>query len=184
ANVQDVTDLRHGVACAFLELSKLLQELNQPERAKESSSKAHDWGHTEVEMLSISTRPSLETGISFATRLSLGASVPIVAQPSPKITNATQLPLKTTGSTAAQQPSETLVSVVTQPALDKLATTDVDKPVDGAFIMQGRAPSVIEHKLPEPDERLISTHQLVYCLGLLKAPPSSDDPHQDSALHW
>ncbi|KAG0367829.1 hypothetical protein BGX24_003069 [Mortierella sp. AD032] len=151
AQVQDVTDLRHGVACAFLELSKLLEEMNQQERAKESRSKAHAWGNTEVEMLSISTRPSLETGISIATHLSLGAPVPIVAQPPLKTTNTTQLSLKASGSTAAQQPLETTVSVLTQPARDTLATIDVDKAVDGDVLIQGRAPSVIEHKLPEPD---------------------------------
>ncbi|KAG0197101.1 hypothetical protein BGX33_000948, partial [Mortierella sp. NVP41] len=196
AEVEDVTDLGNGVACAFHELSKLLDELNQQERAKESGSKAHDWGYPEIyiEKLSISTPPSLETTVSIATQLHSEVSVSIAdqpsrkssyaAQPSLKITDASQLPLKTTGSTAAQPPLETLVSVLTQPALDKLATIDVDKSLDGDFFIQDRAPPVIEHKLPEPDERLVSTHQLVYCLGLLKAPPSSDDPHQDSALHW
>ncbi|KAG0287941.1 hypothetical protein BGZ96_008200 [Linnemannia gamsii] len=178
AEVGDVTDLRHGVACAFLELSKLLEELNQQERAKESGSKAHDWGYPEVyvEKLSILTPPSHETTVSITTQLPSEVSASIAeqpsrktsyaAQPSLKTTGATQLPLKTTGSTAAQPPLETLVSVLTKPALDKLG------------------PAVIEHKLPEPDERLVSTHQLVYCLGLLKAPPSSDDPHKDSVLHW
>ncbi|KAG0363371.1 hypothetical protein BGX24_004905, partial [Mortierella sp. AD032] len=186
AEVQDDTDLRCGVACAFFELSKLLKELNQQERAKESSSKAHDWGYYEVmvEKLSISTPPSLETTVSIATQLPSEVSVSIAAQPLCKTTNATQLPLKTTGSTATQQPLETLVSVATQPVLDKLATIDVDKSVDEDVLIQDRASSVIEHKLPEPDERLVSTHQLVYCLGLLKAPPSSSDPHHDSALHW
>ena len=56
--------------------------------------------------------------------------------------------------------------------------------VVGDFFAQDKNPPVIEYKLPEPDERLVNTHQLVYCLGLLKTPPSSDDPHQDSALNW
>ncbi|KAG0359919.1 hypothetical protein BGX24_005680, partial [Mortierella sp. AD032] len=186
AEVQDDMDMRHGVASAFLELSKLLEEMNQQERAKESESKAHEWGYSEVyvEKLSISTRPSLETTVSIATQLPSEFTVSIAAQPSRKTTKATQLPLKTTGSTAPQQPLKTPVSVLTQPALDKLATIGVDKSVDGDVLIQDRAPSVIDHKLPEPDERLVSTHQLVYCLGLLKSPPSSDDPHQESALHW
>ncbi|KAG0360375.1 hypothetical protein BGX24_005571, partial [Mortierella sp. AD032] len=147
ADVQDDKDLCHGVASAFLELSELLEELNQQNRAKESRSKAHAWGHNEVEILSISTRPSLETGLSFANRLSIGASIPFVAQPSPKTTNISQLPVNTTESTVAQQPLETLVSVLTQPVPNKLAT-------DGDVLIHGRTPSVIEHKLPEPDERL------------------------------
>ncbi|KAK5796900.1 hypothetical protein F5H01DRAFT_327577 [Linnemannia elongata] len=47
--VQDVTDLRHGVARAFVELSKLLDELKKQEKAKESYKKAQEWGYSEVE---------------------------------------------------------------------------------------------------------------------------------------
>ncbi|KAG0350229.1 hypothetical protein BGX24_008197, partial [Mortierella sp. AD032] len=154
AEVLDDSDLRHGVACAFFELSKLLEELDQQERAKESGSKAHNWGYSEVyvEKLSISTPPSHETTVSIATQLPSEVSVLIAAQPSCKTSDATQLPLKTTGSTAAQQCHETPISVVTQPVLDKS--------VDGDVLIQGKAPSLIEHKLPEPDERFVSTHQL------------------------
>ncbi|KAF9178093.1 hypothetical protein BGZ51_008110, partial [Haplosporangium sp. Z 767] len=160
--VQDVTDLRHGIACAFVELSKLLDELKKQERAKESYKKAQEWGYSEVEELSISTLPPLE------------ASVFVAAQPS----------LKATASTAVQPPLETLDFVATQPALCRSATIDVDMSVIGDFFVQDKNPPVIEYKLPEPDERLVNTNQLVYCLGLLKAPPSSEDLRQNSALSW
>ncbi|KAG0269649.1 hypothetical protein BGZ96_006473, partial [Linnemannia gamsii] len=182
--VQDVTDLRHGISCAFLELSKLLDKLKKQERAKESYKKAQMWGYSEVEKLSISTLPSLETAVSIAIQEPLEASVFVAAQPSLKTTKTTQPPLKTTASTAVQPPLETLDSVATQPALCRSATIDVDVSVIGDFFVQDKNPPVIEYKLPEPDERLVNTHQLVYCLGLLKAPPSSDGPHQNSALHW
>ncbi|KAG9319176.1 hypothetical protein KVV02_008614 [Mortierella alpina] len=195
AEVRDVTDLRHGVACAFFELSKLLEELNQHERAKDSGSKANDWGYVEVEKLSIQTPPCLETTVSIGTQLQPAeVSVSVADQPSRKFSYAAQPPLnttdatkmvfKTTGSTAPQPPLETSVSVATQSALDKLATVDVDKSIDGDFFTQDRAPPAFEDKLPETDERLVSTHQLVYCLGLLKDPPSLDGPHRDSALQW
>ncbi|KAG0283575.1 hypothetical protein BGZ97_008484, partial [Linnemannia gamsii] len=182
--VQDVTDLRHGIACAFLELSKLLDKMKKQERAKESYKKAQMWGYSEVEKLSISTLPSLETAVSIAIQQPLEASVFVAAQPSLKTTKTTQRPLKTTASTAVQPPLETLDSVATQPALCRSTTIDVDVSVIGDFFVQDKNPPVIEYKLPEPDERLVNTHQLVYCLGLLKAPPSSDGPHQNSALHW
>ncbi|KAF9536988.1 hypothetical protein EC957_009125, partial [Mortierella hygrophila] len=182
--VQDVTDLRHGIACAFLELSKLLNGLRKQERAKESYKKAQEWGYSEVEKLSISTLPSLETAVSIAIQPPLEASVFVAAQPSLKTTKTTQRPLKTTASTAVQSPLETSDSVATQPALRRSATIDVDVSVIGDFFVQDKNPPVIEYKLPEPDERLVNTHQLIYCLGLLKDPPSSDDLRQNSALSW
>ncbi|KAF9084423.1 hypothetical protein BGX29_002564, partial [Mortierella sp. GBA35] len=182
--VQDVTDLRHGIACAFVELSKLLDELKKQERAKESYKKAQEWGYSEVEKLSISTLPSLETAVSIAIQPPLEASVFVAAQPSLKTTKTTQRSLKTTASTAVQPPLETSDSVATQPALCRSPTIDIDVSVIGDFFVQDKNPPVIEYKLPEPDERLVNTHQLVYCLGLLKAPPSSEDLRQNSALSW
>ncbi|KAG0248245.1 hypothetical protein BG011_000294 [Mortierella polycephala] len=182
--VQDVTDLRHGIACAFFELSKLLDELKKQKRAKESYKKAQEWGYSEVEKLSISTLPSLETAVSIAIQPPLEASVFVATQPSLKTTKTTQRSLKTTASTAVQPPLETSDSVATQPALDRSATIDIDVSALGDFFVQDKNPPVIEYKLPEPDERLINTHQLVYCLGLLKAPPSSEDLRHNSALSW
>ncbi|KAF8923525.1 hypothetical protein BGZ47_004706, partial [Haplosporangium gracile] len=192
--VQDVTYLRHGIACAFVKLSKLLDELKKQERAKKSYKKAQEWGYTKTEELSITTLPSLETAISIAIQPPLEASVFIAAQPSLKttkttqrslkITKTTQRSLKTTASTAVQPPLKTSDSVATQPALCRSATIDIDVSVIGDFFVQDKNPPVIEYKLPEPDERLVNTHQLVYCLGLLKAPPSSDDLRQNSALSW
>jgi hypothetical protein len=45
-------------------------------------------------------------------------------------------------------------------------------------------PPDIQVKLPEPDERLIDTPQLVYCLGLLKAVHSTDTTLNPIALKW
>ena len=45
-------------------------------------------------------------------------------------------------------------------------------------------PPTIEMKLPEPDERLINTPQLVCCLGLLKVAHSSDIKPLSTALKW
>ncbi|KAG0298942.1 hypothetical protein BGZ98_010428 [Dissophora globulifera] len=222
--VQDVTDLRHGIACAFIELSKLLDELKKQEKAKESYKKAQEWGYSEVEKLSISTLPSLETAVSIAIQPPLEASVFVAAQSSLKptkttqsslkptkttqsslkttkttqsslkttkitqsslkTTKTTQWSLKTTASTAVQPPLETSDSVTTQPTLYRSATIDIDVSVIGDFFVQDKNPPIIEYKLPEPDERLVNTHQLVYCLGLLKAPPSSEDLRQSSALSW
>ncbi|KAG0259859.1 hypothetical protein BGZ95_004560, partial [Linnemannia exigua] len=202
--VQDVTDLRHGIACAFFELSKLLGELKMQERAKESYKKAQEWGYSEVEKLSISTLPSFKTAVSIAIQPPLEASVFVAAQPSLKTTKTTQRSLKTTkttqqslkttkttqwslkttASTTVQPPLETSDSVATQPALCRSASFDIDVSVIGDFFIQDKNPPVIEYKLPEPDERLVNTHQLVYCLGLLKAPPSPEDLRQNSALSW
>ena len=149
AEVGDVTDLRHGVACAFFELSKLLKELNQHERAKDSGSKANDWGYGEVEKLSIQTPPCLETTVSIATQQQPSeVSISVADQPSHKFSYAAQLPLsttdatqmlsKTTGFTEPQPSLETSVSVITQSALDKLVTVDVDRSIDGDFFTQDR----------------------------------------------
>ncbi|KAF9274503.1 hypothetical protein BGZ68_000582, partial [Mortierella alpina] len=170
--VQDVTDLRRGIACAFYELSKLLAELKRHERAKESYRRAKEWGYTEVEELSISTPPSLKGVSAITSPPHSVAEAEAADQPSLKITKGTQLPIKGSNSAA------------TQLAIGRSATMDVEKSVVGDFFTQDKNPPVIEYKLPEPDERLANTHQLVYCLGLLRSPPSPDDPHQDSALHW
>ncbi|KAF9901422.1 hypothetical protein EC991_006175 [Linnemannia zychae] len=192
--VQDVTDLRHGIAYAFVELSKLFNELKKQERAKESYRKAQEWGYSEVEKLSISTSPSLETAVSIATQPPLETSVSVAARPSLKITKTTQRSLKTTNTTqrslktsvptAVQPPLKTLVAVATQPVPTRSANIDTNVLVIGDFFVQDKNPPIIEYKLPEPDERLINTQQLVYCLGLLKAPPSSEDIRQNSALSW
>ncbi|KAF9109037.1 hypothetical protein BGX27_008059 [Mortierella sp. AM989] len=54
----------------------------------------------------------------------------------------------------------------------------------GDIFAEDKYPPVIEYKLPEPDERLVDTLQLAYCLGLLKAPPSSGDSLQQTARIW
>ncbi|KAG0046339.1 hypothetical protein BGZ83_008500, partial [Gryganskiella cystojenkinii] len=182
--VQDVKGLRISIACSFFELSKLYGELKKHERAMESYKKAQEWGYLEAEKLSTSTLPSAETAVSIATQLPLQALVSITAQPLLEATNATRPPLKTTVSTAAQPPLSTSISVASQPAPGRSAVVDVDASVVGDFFVQDKNPPVIEYRLPQPDERLVNTHQLVYCLGLLKALPSSDDPHQDSARNW
>lgn len=51
------------------------------------------------------------------------------------------------------------------------------------FAENVRPPIVVE-KLPEPDERLISTLQLACCLGLLKDPHSLDDILEPAARNW
>ncbi|CAO3568767.1 unnamed protein product [Mortierella alpina] len=178
--VHDTADLHHGVGCAFLDLGKLLDELKEPKRAKESYKKSQEWGHSEVDKLSISTLPSTETAVSLTTQMPFETSVSMPL----KTTNATQLPLKSTVSTATQASLVTAVSVASQPELGRSHTVVVDASVVGDFFVQDKNPPVIEYKLPEPDERLVSTHQLVYCLGLLRSPPLSDDPHQDSLRYW
>ncbi|CAO3563493.1 unnamed protein product [Mortierella alpina] len=167
--VQDVTGLRRDIGRAFFDLSQLLDGLTRQEKAKESYKRAQEWGYTEVESLSISSVPSAEATVSLATQLPSGVSVAVATQPSLKPTNRAQPPHKAT---------------TTQSPLGRSATIDVNKAVGGDFFTQDKTPPVIEYKLPEPDERLVNTHQLVYCLGLLRAPPSPDDPYQDSALHW
>ncbi|KAF9556933.1 hypothetical protein EC968_007877 [Mortierella alpina] len=202
--VQDVTDLRHGIACAFVELSKLLHELKKQEKAKDSYRKALEWGYSEEEKLSISTLPSLETAVSIAVQPPLKTSVFVAAQSllrttittqrSSKTTKTTQRSLRTTKTTqrslrtpaptTAQPPLEASDSVATQSALSRSAIIDVDVSAISDFFIRDKNPPVVEYKLPEPDERLVSTHQLVYCLGLLKSPPSSDDLRQNSAVSW
>ncbi|KAF8923146.1 hypothetical protein BGZ47_005022, partial [Haplosporangium gracile] len=131
---------------------------------------------------STAVQPSLKT--TKTTQLSLKTTASTAVQPSLKTTKTTQLSLKTTASTAVQPPLETSDSLATQLALCRSATIDIDVSVIGDFFVQDKNPPVIEYKLPEPDERLVNTHQLVYCLGLLKAPPSSEDLRQNSALSW
>ncbi|CAO3574811.1 unnamed protein product [Mortierella alpina] len=172
--VQDVADLRHGIACAFYELSQLLTELKRRERANESFRRAQEWGYTEVEKSSIPTLQSLKAAGTVTTPLQSIASAS-TADPT----------LITTASTSqAQLPPKGPDPAVNQSGICRSATLDVEKAVVGDFFTQDKTPPVIEYKLPEPDERLANTHQLVYCLGLLRAPPSPDDPHQDTALHW
>ncbi|KAF9096449.1 hypothetical protein BGX27_001128 [Mortierella sp. AM989] len=184
AEVRDDTNLRRGVASAFFELSKLLDELNERARAKEICSKAHDWGYPEIEKLAVSDSPFLETIGSIANEYSPQVLAATADQPQQQITDETDLPPMTKGSNEDQQRPKSRDSVMNKPAPGTSATKNVDKYIDGDFFAQDRAPPIIESKLPKPDERLDTTHQLVYCLGLLKNPPSSDDPHRDSVLQW
>ncbi|KAF9574273.1 hypothetical protein EC968_007042 [Mortierella alpina] len=168
--VQDVTNLRQSIANAFLELSKLLAELQRQERANENYRKAQEWGYIEEKKLSISPTPEATGSVKTPPHSIASASVTV--PPSLRTTKIKQPPLD--GSAPA----------VSQQEIAKSTTMDVEKSVVGDFFTQDKPPPVMEYKLPEPDERLANTNQLVYCLGLLRAPPSPDDPHQDSALHW
>ncbi|KAF9568868.1 hypothetical protein EC968_002802 [Mortierella alpina] len=168
--VQDVTDLRQSIANAFLELSKLLAELQRQEKANENYRRAQEWGYTEEKKPSISPTP--EAPDSVKTPPHSIASASVADPPSLNPTKDKQLPSKNPIPTVSQQ------------VLNGSATMDVEKFVLGDFFTQDKPPPVIEYKLPEPDERLANTNQLVYCLGLLRAPPSPDDLHQDSALQW
>ncbi|KAF9561018.1 hypothetical protein EC968_005942 [Mortierella alpina] len=182
AEVQHNADLCRGVAGAFFELSKLLEELKEWDRAKEICSKAHNWGPAEVEKLAIAASPY---SVSVANQLSSETMVSTSDQLSRKTTNTTQLPPMTTEPMEVQPLPKTQNSVANKPIPDKSTTTiDLDKSVDGDFFIRDRTPPVTEHKLPKSDERIVSTHQLTYCLGLLKTPPSSDDPYQTSAIQW
>jgi hypothetical protein len=55
-------------------------------------------------------------------------------------------------------------------------------PVD--IFAENVTPPTVEMKLPEPDERLINTPQLVCCLGLLKAAHSPGTKLEPTALKW
>ncbi|KAF9979618.1 hypothetical protein BGZ75_009420 [Mortierella antarctica] len=122
----------------------------------------------------------LETTGSTAKEYSSKVLATTAGQPPHLITDETKLPLMTAESTENQPPPKSPDSVANKPASGK----DIDKSVEGDFFAQDRTLPIIEFKLPKPAERLDTTHQLVYCLGLLKAPPSLDDPHQDAALQW
>ncbi|KAK3821793.1 MAG: hypothetical protein J3Q66DRAFT_427579 [Benniella sp.] len=56
--------------------------------------------------------------------------------------------------------------------------------VPGYIFPENIEPPTIGFRLPEADERLNSTPQLVYCLGLLKAAQSSDITFEPTALKW
>ncbi|KAF9358566.1 hypothetical protein BGX34_008876 [Mortierella sp. NVP85] len=60
----------------------------------------------------------------------------------------------------------------------------VDLTVPAYIFVKNIRPPIIEAKLPEPDERLINTPQLVCCLGLLKMAHSPDTKLQSAALKW
>ncbi|KAF9948256.1 hypothetical protein BGZ72_009802, partial [Mortierella alpina] len=184
AAVRDDANLRRGVASAFFELSNLLDELNEQARAKEIRCKAHEWGYPEVEKLAVSDSPFLETIGSIANEYSLPVLAAAAGHPQQKIADETDLPPMTKGPTDDQQRPESRDSAMNKPAPGISVTEDVDKPINGDFFAHDRTPPIIEFKLPKPDERLDTTHQLVYCLELLNSPPSSDDPQWDSALQW
>jgi len=56
--------------------------------------------------------------------------------------------------------------------------------VSADIFVENVRPPTIEFKLPEPDERLNSTRQLVYCLGLLQVPRLPDIVLEPAAQNW
>ncbi|KAG9320742.1 hypothetical protein KVV02_006885 [Mortierella alpina] len=132
--VQDIADLRRAIACAFFELSQLLEELNRQDRAKQNYRKAQEWGYTDAERLSISALPSLATAASIATQMPSGVPFDIDTQP-----------LLNTATSTTQPPSKVKVSTTAQPVLSGSAAIDVDKSVAGDFFTQDKTPPVIDN---------------------------------------
>ncbi|KAF9362227.1 hypothetical protein BGX34_006568 [Mortierella sp. NVP85] len=62
--------------------------------------------------------------------------------------------------------------------------TRVTSTVPAHIFADNITPPTIAVKLPEPDERLINTLQLVCCLGLLKVVQSPDTQLEPTALKW
>jgi hypothetical protein len=56
--------------------------------------------------------------------------------------------------------------------------------VPAHIFAENTPPPIVEFKLPEPDERLHSTPQLVCCLGLLKIGLSPESTLKPIAVKW
>ncbi|KAK3810111.1 MAG: WD40-repeat-containing domain protein [Benniella sp.] len=109
-----------------------------------------------------------EARVSYKKAEKLGGSIQDSAPPkNPRPNSVAQLPKTTLHSTQGSQTSGRLVATV---------SADI-------FVENVRPPTV-EFKLPESDERLNCTPQLVYCLGLLQAPRLPDIVLEPAAQNW
>jgi len=69
-------------------------------------------------------------------------------------------------------------------ALEQLQQSRDDITVPAQIFAENIRPPTVEFKLPEADERLDNTSQLVHCLGLLKASQSPDATFEPTAHKW
>ncbi|KAG0205119.1 hypothetical protein BGX31_003028, partial [Mortierella sp. GBA43] len=86
-------------------------------------------------------------------------------------------PTSTTG--ALRNPGSVNVAVVSK--IKKRPTMAI---IPANIFAENVRPPTVEHKLPQPDERLGSTPQLVSCLGMLLVSRSPDDILEPEAQKW
>ncbi|KAF9992308.1 hypothetical protein BGZ80_008611, partial [Entomortierella chlamydospora] len=150
--------LSDGIANAYYEHGRLLDDLNRHDKAKKSHRKAEKWGY--VDAVGRNTGSSHPLGKSDAVRRPL---LPTAA-PSIVPTVVVATPAKVNNGKPIPQNNGMRIQ---QKIFDHNVT-----------------PPITKYALPEPYERITSTPQLAYCLSLLHSSMISKEELDQSERDW
>ncbi|KAG0211331.1 hypothetical protein BGX31_001697, partial [Mortierella sp. GBA43] len=146
--------LRDGVATAYIDLGRYLDRRGYQSEATNICKKAEKWGGNAKDLGRLSQQ-------------SRPISRVIPQDDTPSAVVGSQGTSQVHSSSPAKPKQRPMVAVV------------------AAHIFQENVrPPAIQHKLPQPDERLSTTPQLVCCLGLLRSSHSPDDILEPVAHEW
>ncbi|KAF9991997.1 hypothetical protein BGZ80_008765, partial [Entomortierella chlamydospora] len=163
--------LIEGIANAYHEHGKLLEDLGHHDKAKKSHSKAEKWGYVGV----------VGRDTSSLHRLLLPTAALTVAP------SAAAAMYQDSSKTDVTQPNHQVQIPHVAPA-----TVNRDKPTPNKDSMQIQqkifdqnvTPPIVKYTLPEAGERIASTSQLAYCLSLLRPPMISEEGLDQSECDW
>ncbi|KAF9995411.1 hypothetical protein BGZ80_007521, partial [Entomortierella chlamydospora] len=147
--------LSEGIANAYHEHGRLLDDLGHHDKAKKSRSKAEKWGYVDAVGRNIDSSHPLGKNNTVRRSL-LPTAVPSIA---PIVAVATPAKVKPTSPKNGMQ--------IQQKIFDHNVT-----------------PPITKYALPEPDERITSTPQLAYCLSLLHSSMISQEELDQIERDW
>ncbi|KAG0207635.1 hypothetical protein BGX31_002535, partial [Mortierella sp. GBA43] len=146
--------MRESVAMAYIDLGKHLESRGYPNEAIAVCKKAEKWGGNANDPGRLAQHSHLTSTV-------------IPQDNTPSSTKGSKDAIPGQISPLSRIKQRPMVAVV------------------AAHIFQENVrPPAIQHKLPQPDERLSSTPQLVCCLGLLQASHSPDNILEPAAQEW
>ncbi|KAF9992515.1 hypothetical protein BGZ80_008523, partial [Entomortierella chlamydospora] len=150
--------LSEGIANAYHEHGRLLDDLNHHDKAKKSHRKAEKWGYVDV--------VDRNTGSSYSLRKS----------------DAVCRSLLPTAALSAVP----IVAVATLAKVNNGKPTPQNDGmrIQQKIFDHNVAPPITKYALPEPDERITSTSQLAYCLSLLHSSMVSKEELDQTECDW
>ncbi|KAG0008724.1 hypothetical protein BGZ80_003128, partial [Entomortierella chlamydospora] len=175
--------LTKGIAHAYHEHGRLLDDLGHQGKAKKSHSKAKKWGYVDIVGRDTGFLHSL--GKSDTFRRSLLPTIALSAAPvaaaaiyqdSPKadVTDGTQL----------DNQDHALHAIPAKVNNAKPTPKENGMRIQRKIFGHNIAPPITKYALPEPNERIASTPQLAYCLSLLHPSMISKEELDQSECDW
>ncbi|KAG0019044.1 hypothetical protein BGZ80_006381 [Entomortierella chlamydospora] len=169
-----------GIANAYFEHGRVLEELGYHNKAQKSRSKAEKWGY--IHTSSQQTGSSRLGNIGSPLRLSLCPPAALSAIPSIAAAIYQGIPESEVELLTRQNHSQDATSKEIEICM--LDASKDSAQIPRAIFGQGVAPPVTKYALPEADGRITSASQLAYCLSLLDPLLISEDELDENERDW